>query len=199
MKSGSMEFDTPYGMAISRTQSIAEAPFDVGEFLTESTSPDSIDEHLCQASSMLLNGGLESTSAEPKKARRQAQNRAAQRAFRERKEKYIQQLEEQVLDMRKEITTLSQDRRRFESLLKIARAEIKTLKSLPQQLTSHLRTDIDRDHLECKVHGLGARRTVVLTIDLGVGGVKACTQSERKGVCDVEADNAALESMSEDG
>lgn len=98
-----------------------------------------------------------------------------QRAFRERKELYIKELEDKAVEMRKEITDLEKDRSRLESLLKVAKAEIDTLRSLPHKLCTHAG---QRDHNEiaCKLDGVEGRHSIVLTLDFGVRSVSVTQQ-----------------------
>ncbi|KAM3580276.1 DNA-binding transcription factor yap1 [Umbelopsis sp. WA50703] len=73
------------------------------------------------------------------KARRKAQNRAAQRAFRERKEKYVQELEGKIKDMeaahKKETSRLLETNHNLMSLIQKLEAEIATLKSKSPSFT----------------------------------------------------------------
>ncbi|KAI7901037.1 uncharacterized protein BX663DRAFT_143330 [Cokeromyces recurvatus] len=66
------------------------------------------------------------------KQRRKEQNRAAQRAFRERKERYVKELQSKIKEMEKkhneEMTKMTQENESLKSLVKKMEAEIYTLK-----------------------------------------------------------------------
>ncbi|KAJ2959754.1 hypothetical protein NQZ79_g4852 [Umbelopsis isabellina] len=73
------------------------------------------------------------------KARRKAQNRAAQRAFRERKEKYVQELEGKIRDMeaahKEEKSRLLETNHNLMSLIQKLESEIASLKSKSPSFT----------------------------------------------------------------
>ncbi|KAF2150442.1 hypothetical protein K461DRAFT_176498 [Myriangium duriaei CBS 260.36] len=62
-------------------------------------------------------------------SRRKAQNRAAQRAFRERKERHVRDLESQLSMLNEKATSLQSDNERLIDLLKKAQSENKVLKA----------------------------------------------------------------------
>lgn len=84
--------------------------------------------------------------------------------------------------MGKEISDLEKDRRRLESLLKVAQAEAETLRSMPARLEPQARQECDRGQIACKIDGIAGRQSIVLTLDLGVRAVSVC-QQEEKHVC----------------
>jgi len=61
--------------------------------------------------------------------RRKAQNRAAQRAFRERKERHVKELETQLSDLRNTTTSLATDNQRLKLLLQKAMTENEMLRA----------------------------------------------------------------------
>lgn len=109
-----------------------------------------------------------------------------QRAFRERKERYIQELEEKTMAMNKRIASLESDRKRLEGALRVARAEVDAFKSMPSHLTPQSSGVSDRSQIACKIDGLDGKKSVVFTLEIGVQGIKVCPQHDSEEVSSSE-------------
>ncbi|GAB5589847.1 hypothetical protein Unana1_04747 [Umbelopsis nana] len=96
------------------------------QHLNGARSPSSDDHSIGSAADM-------NTTSVEAKARRKAQNRAAQRAFRERKEKYVQELEGKIKQMeqahKQETVRLLENNQNLMSLIQKLEAEVLSLKN----------------------------------------------------------------------
>ena len=74
--------------------------------------------------------------------RRRAQNRASQRAFRERKEKHVQHLEQQLEDLDTKHRTLAKSYDELDSTHETLKSEVKQLRSELQSIKSSRESSI---------------------------------------------------------
>lgn len=81
----------------------------------------------------------------PAQSKRKAQNRAAQRAFRERKERHVRELEEKVSALEQESTTLAADNERLKRELAKFATENEVLRATTGQLASSQGRHLDSE------------------------------------------------------
>ncbi|GIJ99300.1 hypothetical protein Aspvir_001430 [Aspergillus viridinutans] len=81
----------------------------------------------------------------PAQSKRKAQNRAAQRAFRERKERHVRELEEKVSTLEQESTTLAADNERLKRELAKYATENEILRATTGQLASSQGRHLDSE------------------------------------------------------
>ncbi|KAF7131396.1 hypothetical protein CNMCM5793_004567 [Aspergillus hiratsukae] len=81
----------------------------------------------------------------PAQSKRKAQNRAAQRAFRERKERHVRELEEKVSTLEQESTTLAADNERLKRELAKYATENEVLRATTGQLASSQGRQLDSE------------------------------------------------------
>ncbi|KAF4548588.1 bZIP transcription factor-like protein [Elsinoe fawcettii] len=82
----------------------------------------------------------------PAQTRRKAQNRAAQRAFRERKERRVKDLEEQLAIIQTKVSTLQRENARLKILLQRSQTENKVLRTSAVRRQSSTKSQVSEEH-----------------------------------------------------